>query len=143
VLDGLKEIDGTGLPGKFKTWLFQHGLLSRLLWTLTLYDVPTTTVEGLETMVNRYLRRWFGLPPSMTSIGLYNKTGMLQLPLFSIVEEYKVSKAKLVLTLRDSSDMSISGAGIEVRTARRWSASSAVEKAESRLKHQDIVVISC
>lgn len=85
----------------------------------------------------------FGLPPSMTSIELYNKTGMLQLPLSSNVEEYKVSKARLVLTLRDSNDMSISRAGIEVRMGRHWSASSAVEKAESRLKHQDIVGISC
>jgi len=78
----------------------------------------------------------------MTSIGLYNKTGMLQLPISSIVEEYKDRKARLVLTLRYSSDMSISRAGIEVRTGRRWSASSAVETAESRLKHEDIVGIS-
>ncbi|KAH3845194.1 hypothetical protein DPMN_087469 [Dreissena polymorpha] len=41
------------------------------------------------------------------------------------------SKARLVLTLRDSSDMSIRNAGIEVRTGRRWSASNAVEQAES------------
>ena len=68
---------------------------------------------------------------------------MLQLPVSLIVEEYKVSKAMLVLTLRGSSDESISRAGIEVRTGRRWSASSAVEKAESRLRHQDIVGTSC
>ncbi len=79
----------------------------------------------------------------MTSIGLYNRTGMLQLPLSSIVEEYKVSKARLVLTLRGSSDMSIRNAGIEVKTGRRWSASNAVEQAESRLRHQDIVGTSC
>ena len=48
-----------------------------------------------------------------------------------------------MLTLRDSSDITISRAWIEVRTSRRWSASSAVEKAESRLPDQDIVGISC
>jgi hypothetical protein len=39
--------------------------------------------------------------------------------------------------------MSIRNAGIEVRTGRRWSASNAVEQAESRLRHQDIVGTSC
>lgn len=28
----LRKIESSGLPGKFKTWLFQHGLLRRLLW---------------------------------------------------------------------------------------------------------------
>jgi hypothetical protein len=141
--EGLKKINGTGLTGKFKAWLFQHGFLPRLLWPLTLYEIPSSAVESLETMVNKSLRRWFGFHPSMTSIGLYTKTGMLQLPLSSIVEEYKVSKARLALTLRDSNDDSISRAGIEVRTERRWSASNAEEKVESRLRHQDIVGISC
>ncbi|XP_052236077.1 uncharacterized protein LOC127847893 [Dreissena polymorpha] len=139
--NGLAKIEGTGLPGKFKAWLFQHGLLPRLLWPLMLYEIPTSTVDSLESMINKSLRRWFGLPSCMTSIGLYNRTGMLQLPLSSIVEEYKVSKARLVLTLRDSSDMSIRNAGIEVKTGRRWSASNAVEQAESRLRHQDIFMI--
>jgi hypothetical protein len=120
--EGLKKIEKTSLPGKFKAWIFQHGMLPRLLWPLMLYEIPTTVVEKLETMANKSLRRWFGLPPSMTSIGLYNKSGMLQLPLSSIVEEYKVAKARLVLTLRDFGDTCVSRAGIEVRTGRRWSA---------------------
>ncbi|XP_053395693.1 uncharacterized protein LOC128555904 [Mercenaria mercenaria] len=46
--EGLKQIDQTGLPGKFKAWLFQHGLLPRLMWPLMLYEIATSTVEGLE-----------------------------------------------------------------------------------------------
>ncbi|XP_052280954.1 uncharacterized protein LOC127878469 [Dreissena polymorpha] len=141
--NGLAKIEGTGLPGKFKAWLFQHGLLSRLLWPLMLYEIPTSTIDSLESMINKSLRRCFGLPSCMASIGLYNRTGMLQLPLSSIVEEYKVSKARLVLTLQDSIDMSIRNAGIEVRTGRIWSAFNAVQQAESRLRHQDIVETSC
>ena len=141
--EGLKKIEKTSLPGKFKAWIFQHGMLPRLLWPLMLYEIPTTVVEKLETMANKSLRRWFGLPPSMTSIGLYNKSGMLQLPLSSIVEEYKVAKTRLVLTLRESNDTYVSRAGIEVRTGRRWSAAQAVDQAESRLKHQDIVGTKC
>lgn len=36
------------LPEKFKTWLYQHGLLSRLMWLLK-------AVEGVERKINKYL----------------------------------------------------------------------------------------
>ena len=84
--EGLKKIEKTSLPGKFKAWIIQHEMLPRLLWPLMLYEIPTTVVDRLETMANKSLRRWFGLPPSKTSIGLYSKSGMLQLHLPSIVE---------------------------------------------------------
>ena len=72
--DGLKLIDKTELPGKFKAWLYQHGLLPRFLWPLMLYEIATSTVEGFERLINRHLRRWLGVPPSFTSIGLYGRT---------------------------------------------------------------------
>jgi hypothetical protein len=137
--EGLKQIDQTGLPGKFKTWLYQHGLLPRLLWPLMLYEITSTAVEGLERTINRHLRRWLGVPPSFSSIGLYGRSNQLQLPISSVMEEYKVSKARMVVTLKDSKDEMIRKAGIETRTGRKWSASRAVQQAESRLRHKDIV----
>ncbi|XP_033747101.1 uncharacterized protein LOC117332324 [Pecten maximus] len=143
VEEGLRKIDKTGLPGKFKSWIYQHGLLPRLTWPLTLYEVTTTTVEALERKINKYLRRWLGVPPSFTSVGLYSTTAKLQLPISSLVEEFKVAKARLVMTVRDSKDEKIRNAGIETRTGRKWSASSAVQEAESRLRHSDIVGTTC
>jgi hypothetical protein len=70
VEEGLKKIDRCGLPGKFKAWLYQHALLPRLIWPLMLYEVPSTTVEALERITSRHLRKWLGVPPSFTSIGL-------------------------------------------------------------------------
>ncbi|XP_052234917.1 uncharacterized protein LOC127847189 [Dreissena polymorpha] len=137
--EGLKQIDQTSLPGKFKAWLYQHGLLPRLMWPLMLYEIAVSTVEGFERTINRYLRRWLGVPPSFTSIGLYGRTNQLQLPISSVVEEYKVAKARMVVTLKESSDDLIRMAGIETRTGRKWSASQAVSQAESILRHKDIV----
>ena len=142
VEDGLKKIDRCGLPGKFKAWLYQHALLPRLIWPLMLYEVPNTTVEALERITSRHLRKWLGVPPSFTSIGLYGKTNKLQLPLSSLVEEFKVAKSRLVLTLRDSPDELIRDAGIETRTSRKWSATEAVKQAENTLKHKDIVGVT-
>ncbi|KAJ3614940.1 hypothetical protein NHX12_018509 [Muraenolepis orangiensis] len=48
-LDGwLKSVDKSGLPGKFKAWVYQHGILPRILWPLLVYVVPISTVETLE-----------------------------------------------------------------------------------------------
>lgn len=53
----LKSTDNSGLQGKFKAWVYQHGILPRILWPLLVYKVPNTTVEILERKVSSYLRR--------------------------------------------------------------------------------------
>ncbi|XP_052268193.1 uncharacterized protein LOC127869579 [Dreissena polymorpha] len=69
-------------------------------------------------------------------------TNKLQLPLSSLVDEFKIAKTRLVLTLRDSPDECIRGAGIETRTSKKWSATESVSQAESNLKHIDIVGVT-
>ena len=71
--------------------------------------------------------------------GLYNRTSKLQLPFTSLVDGFKVGKARLIMTLSYSKDDKV--AGVEVKTGRKWSASKAVTEAESRLKHKDIHVV--
>ena len=107
----LQRIERSGLPGKFKTWLFQHGLLPRLLWLLTIYELTMTAVEGIERKVNKHLRKWLGIPPSFTSVGLYIRSGQLQLPLSLVVAEFKVAKCRAVMMLKDSTDEMVRGAG--------------------------------
>ena len=135
----LKDVDKTGLPGKFKAWVYQHGILPRILWPLLLYEFPITTISDLERRVSRYLRRWLGLPRSLSNIALYGKTCKLTLPLKSIEEEFKVLRAREVLQFRESADSKVSGAGVAVKTGRKWRAEAAVEQAESRLRHRVLV----
>ena len=47
VSEGMRNIDKTGLPGKFKAWIYEHGLLPRIAWPLLLYEITVTTVEKL------------------------------------------------------------------------------------------------
>ncbi|KAK0134731.1 Retrovirus-related Pol polyprotein from type-2 retrotransposable element R2DM [Merluccius polli] len=95
----LKDVDKSGLPGKFKAWIYQHGILPRVLWPLLLYEFPITTITDLERRVSCYLRRWLGLPRNPK----------------------------------------VSGAGVAVKTGRKWRAEAAVEQAESRLRHGVLV----
>lgn len=131
------------MPGKYKAWIYQHGMLPRLMWLLMLYEIPLTTVETLERMVNKSLRKWLGVPPGFSAIGLYSRTSQLQMPLSSVVEEFKIEKCRLVMTLRDSKDKKVSEAGVQIRTGRKWSASASVSQAESMLTLRDIIGNTC
>ncbi len=135
----LTKVDKSGLPGRFKAWIYQHSILPRVLWPMLIYAVPMTTVESLERKISGFLRKWLGLPRSLTSAALYGTSNILQLPLSGLTEEFKVVRTREALQYRDSRDCKVSSAGIEVRTGRKWKAEKAVEMAESRLRQKALV----
>jgi hypothetical protein len=46
----------------------------------------------------------------------------LQLPLKALTGEYKVTKARKVIMLRDSADEKVREAGVKILTGRKWKA---------------------
>ena len=135
----LRAVDKTGLPGKFRAWIYQNGVLPRVAWPLMLYEIPMTTINQMETEVTKYLRKWFGVPKSFSRVGFYSRDSKLALPVGSLSEEYMVSKVRLQMTLRDSNDPKVSSAQVDVRSGKKFRAADAVQEAEGRLRHQDIV----
>ncbi|XP_058485986.1 uncharacterized protein LOC131459868 [Solea solea] len=130
------SVDKSGLPGKFKAWIYQHGILPRILWPLLVYEVPISTVEGFERRVSWYLQRWLGLSRSLSSIALYGQSNILRIPISSLNEEFMVSRTREVLQYRESSDHKVSQAGIEVQTGREW---RAVDMAQSWLQYRALL----
>ncbi|XP_059807673.1 uncharacterized protein LOC132381975 [Hypanus sabinus] len=116
----LVKIDKSGLPGRFKAWIFRHELLPRLMWPVMLYDIALSMIEGLERRINRYLRRWLGVQQCFSSTVLYSKSAKLQLPLSLVVEKFKVGNACLIITLKDSKGDKVSEAGVKIQTGRKW-----------------------
>ena len=104
VENGLHSIDQCGLPGKYKVWCLQFMLIPKLLWPLLIYDICVSTVEMCEAKLNKFTRKWLGVPPGLTDVALYCRQARLKLPLKSLVEEYKAGKARLLAMLEDSKD---------------------------------------
>ena len=73
-------------------------------------------------------------PNSLTNVALYSLSTKLKLPTLSLVEEYKLGKARLFQMLRDSRDPLMKNAQPSVITGRKWKAKIAVENAESALR---------
>ncbi len=84
-----------------------------------------------------------GNTPSFTSLGFYIRSGQLQLPLLSVVEEFKVAKCRLSLTYRDSQDQLAREAGVRTRSGRKWAASTAINQTESYLRTKDNIGNPC
>ncbi|KAJ8390956.1 hypothetical protein AAFF_G00098760 [Aldrovandia affinis] len=55
IVNGLDNMNKTLLPGKLKLWCLQFGLLPRIMWPLTIYEVPITTVEKMERTITSYV----------------------------------------------------------------------------------------
>ena len=94
--EGLLAINRCGLQGKFKVWCLQFMLIPKLPWLLLIYEICSTTVEAIEVKINKFIRRWLGVPPGLTDVAMYCRKAKLKLPLKSVVEEYKCSKARLL-----------------------------------------------
>ena len=102
-IKGLEVIDKSMLPGKLKIWCLQFGLLPRIMWPLTIYDLTLTRVEKMERMISSYVRKWLGVPRCLSSVALYGQ-GLLQLPLSSLTQEFKCTKVRLGMTLAETKD---------------------------------------
>ncbi|MDG2555426.1 reverse transcriptase family protein, partial [Vibrio parahaemolyticus] len=73
VAEGLDRIDKSELPGKLKLWCLQFGLYPRLMWPLSIYEIPISVVERIERSVSSYIRKWLGAPRCLSSVALYGK----------------------------------------------------------------------
>ena len=60
VVADLKRIDQCKLP-------VQHMMMPRLMWPLSIYNVPLTTVEWLQQKITAMLKKWLKIPRSLTS----------------------------------------------------------------------------
>lgn len=69
------------------------------------------------------------------------RSGHLQLPLSSVVEEFKIAKCRVFMKYRDSQDEQVTG--VTTRSENKWTADKSVAQAESMLRLYDIIGTPC
>lgn len=99
----LMAIDKLGLPGKFKAWMYQHGVLGRLLWLLLVYEVPVTTMEALEGSISHFLLRWLGLP-QQAALPCMATPPSCTYPSVAWWRNFKVTRSREAMMYMDSTD---------------------------------------
>ena len=93
----------------------------------------------MESLISKFLKKWLGIPKSLTNVALSSSSAKLKLQTKSLVEEFKLGKARLFQMLRDSVDSLVKSAQPAIITGRKWNAKYAVETAESSLKRKEVI----
>lgn len=138
MVEAINRIDKSFLPGKLKLWCLQFGLLPRIRWPLTVYDIPISEVERLERVMNKAIRKWLGVPRCLSSVAWCGR-GVLELPLTSLVEEFKCAKVGREMQLLGSKDGLVKATAPVTRSGRKWNSREATQAAKRALEHKDVV----
>ena len=138
----LKKLERCQVPGRYKAWMVQHMILPRIMWPLTIYRIPETKIREMQGKITAKLKKWLGLPKTLSVECLYNKSGKLQLPFSELSEEVKASKARVLMTYMESTDPCIQNAGIEVDGGRKANTAESIKTAKEKLRMEEIVGIA-
>ena len=106
---------------------------------MQIYEVSLSRIEKMENLIRKFLKKWLRVPKSLTTVALYSSSTKLTLPTKSLVEEFKLGKARLFQMLRDSVDPLVKSAQPDIITGGKWDAKYAVETAESSLKMKEVI----
>ena len=137
----LKKIDKCKLPGRYKSWILQFMLLPRLMWPLTIYNIPASRVVEMQRKITAALKKWMSIPKNLSTSCMYSKSSKLKMPFTSLTEDFKVSKVRNLVTFQESNDPCIKGAEIEVDEGRKANTRKEIEEAKSKLRIQEITGI--
>ena len=92
----------------------------------------------MERLISKFRNKWLGVPKSLTNVALNSLSTKLKLPTKSLVEEFKLDKARLFQMLHNSVDPLGKSAQPAIIIGRKWDAKYAVETAESSLKKKEV-----
>ena len=101
------------------------------------YEIAISRVQRIQHYSNKYLRKWLGVPPCFSKVGLYTNSGNLHLPISSLVEEFKIGRVRLHMMMTVSADEIIRKAYPEIKSGMKW---SAVKECSLRIK--DIIGVT-
>ena len=96
-------------------------------------------VVNAISVYSKFIKKWLGVPNSLTNVALYCSSTKLKLPTLSFVEEYELGKAWLFQMLRDSRDPLVKNVQPSMITGRKRKAKIGVENAESALRMKRII----
>ena len=113
-----------------------------LLWPFLVYEISTSAVEKMEAKMNKYTRKWLGLPPGLSNVAMYCRQAKLKLPLKSIMEEFtgfESGKVRLQMMLDDSKDKVIKSLNPTLKTGRKWKVKDTIINAKENLAFKEVI----
>ena len=103
-----------------------------------MYEVAISEVEKFERIMNKAIRKGLGVPCCPRTVVLFGKR-ILELPMTSLVEEFKCANTSLEMILCQCMDQAGKNTAPTMKTAKKLSPRKAVQHAEGAVQHRDII----
>ena len=68
---GLNIINKSSFKGTQKLWILQHLLISRIQWSLLIYEISISRATFLEKKISKFIRKWLNIHSSTTDMSLF------------------------------------------------------------------------
>ena len=62
---------------------------------MQIYEVSLSRIKKVESLIIKLQKKWLGVPKSLTNVALYSSSTKLKQLTKSLVEEFKLGKARL------------------------------------------------
>ena len=74
--EGIENIDKAMVRNEYKLWIYSHYFLPSKQFLLTVHTLTQTQLKLLDTLTDKAIKRWAGVPRSATNVLIHSKEGM-------------------------------------------------------------------
>ena len=82
--DALERIEASLIRSEYKLWILKNYLLPSKRFLLTVHTLPQSHLTKLDTFVDKFTKKWAGLPRSATNVIIHSNQA-LDIPSISAV----------------------------------------------------------
>lgn len=103
----LDAVNKSHLTGVQKTWIYEHLIIPSIRWELTIYEFNITFIDGLNSIITRYLKKWLRITKTADTSILYRSKDHFGLNLPNITTVYKSAQIGKEFKMKCSKDLDI------------------------------------
>ena len=74
--DGISHIDKAMVRNEYKLWMYDNYFLPSKRFLLTIHNLTQTQLKSLDTLTDKAIKRWAGVPRSATNVMIHMKEGL-------------------------------------------------------------------
>ena len=74
--EGIRNIENAMVRNEFKLWIYSNYLLPSKHFMLTIHVLTDTQLKTLNTLTDKSIKKWSGLPPSATNALIHMNQGL-------------------------------------------------------------------
>ena len=76
LIEALDNVDRTLIRNEYKLWILKNYLIPSKRYILTVHNLTNTQLSKLDTIANKYMKKWAGISKSATNVVIHLKEAL-------------------------------------------------------------------